>query len=162
MMGTRAGSVDPGVLFHLMRSGYDAARIEEDISNRSGLAGISGVSLDTRVLIDAAANGNNRAKFALDLYYYRMAQCIGGLLATLNGADALSFTGPIGQHMPVVRSGIVSRLSFAGFMLDAQRNGAIAEGEPVDGPLHAQRSRPVFAIRTLEEWAMLRRAMALR
>ena len=162
MMGTRAGAVDPGVLFHLLRNGYDAARIEADISNHSGLAGISGVSLDARVLIDAAANGNGRAKFALDLYYYRMAQCIGGLLATLNGADALAFTGPIGQHMPAVRIGIVARLGFAGFMLDAERNGAIAEGEPVDGPLHAHGSRPVFAIRTLEEWAMLRRAMALR
>jgi acetate kinase len=162
MMGTRAGAVDPGVLLHLLRNGYDTGRIEEDVSNRSGLAGISGISLDTRVLIEAAAIGNGRAKFALELYYYRMAQCIGGLLATLNGADALSFTGPIGQHMPVVRSGIVARLGFAGFRLDANRNAAIAEGEPVDGPLHADDSRPVFAVRTLEEWAMLRRATSLR
>lgn len=162
MMGTRAGAVDPGVLFHLLRNGYDAARLEDDVSAHSGLAGISGVSLDTRTLIDAAKEGNDRARFALDLYYYRMAQCIGGLLSTLNGADALSFTGPIGQHMPAVRTGIVERLDFAGFKLDAERNGAIAEGEPVDGPLHADGSRPVFAIRTLEEWAMLRRAISLR
>ncbi|HTW85085.1 MAG TPA: propionate/acetate kinase [Candidatus Sulfotelmatobacter sp.] len=162
MMGTRAGAVDPGVLFHLLRNGYDAARLEDDVSHRSGLAGISGLSLDTRILIDAAARGNARAAFALDLYYYRMAQCIGELFATLNGADALSFTGPIGQHMPPVRMGIVARLGFAGFALDAERNDAIAEGEPVDGPLHAAGSRPVFSIRTLEEWAMLRRAIALR
>ena len=161
MMGTRAGAVDPGVLFHLLRSGYDGVRLEDDLSRHSGLAGISGLSLDTRILIDAAATGNGRARFALDLYYYRMAQCIGGLLATLNGADALSFTGPIGQHMPAVRAGIVARLAFAGFTLDAERNDAIAEGEPVDGPLHARGSRPIFAIRTLEEWAMLRRAMPL-
>ena len=161
MMGTRAGAVDPGVLFHLLRKGYDAARLEDDVRHHSGLAGISGVSLDTRILIDAAEKGNGRARFALDLYYYRMAQCIGGLLATLNGADALSFTGPIGQHMPAVRAGVVARLAFAGFELDAERNGAIAEGEPVDGPLHADDSRPVFAVRTLEEWAMLRRAISL-
>lgn len=162
MMGTRAGAIDPGVLFHLLRNGYDAARLEDDVSHHSGLAGVSGLSLDTRILIDAAAKGNGRAQFALNLYYYRMAQCIGQLLATLNGADALSFTGPIGQHMPPVRAGIVARLGFAGFTLDAERNGAIAEGEPVDGPLHAEGSRPVFAIRTLEEWAMLRRAISLR
>jgi acetate kinase len=162
MMGTRAGAIDPGVLFHLLRSGHDAAGLEDDVSHHSGLAGISGLSLDTRILIDAAAQGNDRAQFALDLYYYRMAQCIGGLLATLNGADALSFTGPIGQHMPPVRGGIVARLGFAGFVLDAERNGAIAEGKPVDGPLHADGSRPVFSIRTLEEWAMVRRAMPLR
>ncbi len=161
MMGTRTGAVDPGVLFHLLRSGYDAARLEDEVSHHAGLAGISGISLDTRLLIDAATRGNGRAQFALDLYYYRMAQCIGELLATLNGADALSFTGPIGQHMPAVRAGIVARLTFAGFSLDAERNDAISEGEPVDGPLHAEGSRPVFAIRTLEEWAMLRRAMHL-
>ena len=162
MMGTRAGAVDPGILFHLMRNGYNAERLEDDVSHHSGLAGISGISLDTRPLLDAAAKGNDRARFALDLYAYRMAQCVGGLLATLNGADALSFTGPIGQHMPPIRAGIVARIQFAGFVLDPQRNGAIAEGEPVDGPLHADGSRPIFAIRTLEEWAMLRRATSLR
>jgi acetate kinase len=162
MMGTRAGAVDPGVILHLLRNGYDAARFEDEVSHHSGLAGISGLSLDTRILIDAAEKGNDRAQFALDLYYYRMAQCVGGLVATLSGADALSFTGPIGQHMPVVRRGIVARLNFAGFILDGERNGAIAEGKPVDGCLHADGSRPVFAIRTLEEWAMLRRAFSLR
>ena len=162
MMGTRTGAVDPGVLFHLLRNGYDGARLEADISHRSGLAGISGISLDTRVLIDAARKGNDRAQFALDLYYCRMAQCIGGLLATLDGADALSFTGPIGQHMPAVRAGIVARLRFAGFVLNPERNGAIAEGDPIDGPVHADASRPIFVIRTLEEWSMLRRATSLR
>ena len=162
MMGTRAGAIDPGIIFHLLRNGYDAARLEDDVSHRSGLAGISDISLDTRLLLDAAKEGNDRAQFALDLYSYRMAQCIGGLLATLDGADALSFTGPIGQHMPPIRAGIVARLRFAGFVLDPQRNDAIAEGKPVDGPLHADGSRPIFAIRTLEEWAMLRRATSLR
>ncbi len=161
MMGTRSGAVDPGVLFHLLRNGFDSSTLEDDLSRHSGLAGISGLSLDTRVLIDAASKGNGRAQFALDLYYYRMAQCIGELLVTLDGAEALSFTGPIGQHMPVVRAGIAARLGFAGFVLDPARNAAIAEGEPVDASLHADGSRPVFAIRTLEEWAMLRRAYAL-
>ncbi len=82
---------------------------------------MSGLSLDTRVLLDASDAGNVRAQFALDLYAYRLAQCIGSLFPVLGGCDALAFTGPIGQHMPRVRASIVARLAYAGFALDAER-----------------------------------------
>jgi acetate kinase len=161
MMGTRAGAVDPGIIFHLLRNGYDATAIEDDLNHKSGLFGVSGVSLDTRVLLTAAAAGNERAQFALDLYAYRMAQCIGALFSTIGGCDALSFTGPIGQHMPLVRAPIVARLAYAGFALDSERNDAFGESAPGDGAIHAPASTPVCVIRTLEEWAMVRRASTL-
>jgi acetate kinase len=158
MMGTRAGAVDPGIIFHLLRTGYDAATIEDELNHKSGLFGVSGISLDTRILLRASAEGNERARFALDLYAYRLAQCIASLLPALGGCDALSFTGPIGQHMPDVRAPIVARLAFAGLRLDPDRNAALAEDAAKDGPIHAGESVPVFVIRTLEEWAMARRA----
>jgi len=161
MMGTRAGAVDSGIIFHLLRNGVDAATIEDDLNHKSGLFGVSGLSLDTRVLLDASAKANERARFALDLYAYRMAQCIGSLFSTIGGCDALSFTGPIGQHMPQVRAPIVARLAYAGFALDAEHNAAFGEDAPGDGPIHVRDSRPVFVIRTLEEWAMVRRAIPL-
>ena len=161
MMGTRAGAIDPGVIFYLLRSGYDAHSLEAELNHASGLLGISGISLDTRPLLSAAAGGNARAQFALDLYAYRMAQCIGALLPVLGGCDAITFSGPIGQHMPPIRAAIVARLAYAGFAIDPQRNDALGEVEPRDGAIHTGGSLPLIVVRTLEEWAMVRRAQRL-
>jgi acetate kinase len=158
MMGTRAGAIDPGIIFHLLRNGYDARTLEAELSHESGLFGVSGISLDTRPLLAAAASGNARARFALDLYAYRMAQCIGALFPVLGGYDALTFSGPIGQHMPPIRAAIVARLAYAGFAVDPQRNAALGEDAPRDGAIHTGGSLPIIVVRTLEEWAMARRA----
>jgi acetate kinase len=161
MMGTRAGAIDPGIIFHLLRNGYDAHSLEDELNHASGLFGISGISLDTRPLLSAAATGNARAQFALDLYAYRMAQCVGALFPVLDGCDAITFSGPIGQHMPEIRAAIVARLAYAGFAIDPQRNDALGEVEPRDGAIGAGGSLPLFVVRTLEEWAMVRRAYRL-
>jgi acetate kinase len=161
MMGTRAGAIDPGIIFHLLRSGYDAAAIEDELNHKSGLLGVSGISLDTRILLRASAAGSDRAQFALDLYAYRLAQCIASLFPTLGGCDALSFTGPIGQHMSDVRAPIVARLAFAGLLLDPARNDLFGQDAREDGPIHVDGGVSVFVIRTLEEWAMVRRACAV-
>jgi acetate kinase len=161
MMGTRAGAIDPGVIFHLLRNGCDARTLEDQLNRESGLFGVSGLSLDTRILLTASAAGNRRAQFALDLYAYRLAQCIGALFSALGGCDALSFSGPIGQHMPPIRAAVVARLGYAGFALDPELNAAFGEEAASDGAIHANGARPVFVVRTLEEWAMVRRTCRL-
>jgi acetate kinase len=161
MMGTRAGAIDPGVIFHLLRNGYDARTLEDELNHASGLFGVSGISLDTRPLLTAAASGDARAQFALDLYAYRLAQCIGALFPVLGNCDAITFSGPIGQHMPPIRAAIAARLAYAGFAIDPVRNDALGEVAPRDGAIHASGSLPLFVVRTLEEWAMVRRAQRL-
>ena len=99
MMGTRSGSVDPGLLFHLLRNGGQAPeQLDQVLNHESGLLGISGVSSDMRDVLKAVAEGNDRAKLALDIYTHRVRQTVGGFAATLGGVDALIFTAGVGEN----------------------------------------------------------------
>src|SRR5205823_1996880 len=105
MMGSRSGSVDPSILIYLQREkGYSADTLDKILNDESGLKGISGVSSDMRTIHKAIAEGNERAQLALDIYIYRLRFFIGAMLATLGGADVLTFTGGIGEHDAVVRA----------------------------------------------------------
>src|SRR5213078_3314283 len=100
-MGTRSGSLDPGVLLYLMdQRGMDARAIETLIYKQSGLLGVSGVSSDMRELL---ASPEPRAALAIDLYVYRIGRELGSLAAALGGLDAIVFTGGIGEHASPVR-----------------------------------------------------------
>lgn len=101
MMGTRSGSVDPGILIHLLRKYHYTADELDDILNRqSGLLGVSGATGDMRGILDAMEHGNQRARLAYDIYAHRLAREIGAMLAVLGGADAVVFTGGIGETAP--------------------------------------------------------------
>ena len=105
MMGTRSGSVDPGILTYLMRQKRLTGEQLDDLLNQhSGLLGISGVSGDMREIIDAIKNGNDRAKLALDIYVHRLQSGVGAMIAVLGGIDALIFTAGVGEHSPEVRT----------------------------------------------------------
>ena len=122
MMGTRCGSLDPGVILYLMdERGMDARAIEELIYKRSGLLGVSGMSSDMRELQQSEAHD---AKEAVSLFVYRIVREIGSLAASLGGFDALVFTGGIGQNDSKARSAICSPLSWLGVELDHVRNHA--------------------------------------
>jgi acetate kinase len=102
VMGTRAGSVDPGALLFLMdRHGLDARALERLLYRESGLLGVSGISSDMRVLL---ASADPHAREAVDLFVYRVAREIGSLAAALGGLDALVFTGGIGENSPEIRA----------------------------------------------------------
>jgi acetate kinase len=125
-MATRSGSVDPGLLIHLMRGGMSLDTLEDMLERRSGLLGISGFSKDVRELL--AAPGNAAAYLALDVLAWRLRASLGAMAATLGGVDLIVFTGGIGEHAPAVRSaGLEGGLGF-GARIDEQRNAASAEG----------------------------------
>ncbi len=123
MMGTRSGSVDPGILIHLVRHcGSTAEDLDRILNKDSGLKGISGVSGDMREVLTALRQGNQRACLAFDLFIERLCGSIASLLPALGGLDALVFTAGIGEHSPEVRREAAKRLEFLGIRLDAARN----------------------------------------
>jgi acetate kinase len=119
-MGTRCGSLDPGVVLYLMEAlGMDAHAVEDLIYRRSGLLGVSGVSSDMRVLL---ASDDPHAHFAIELYIYRISRELGALAAAMDGIDALVFTAGIGEHAAAIREGVVRHAAWLGAELDAEAN----------------------------------------
>lgn len=121
MMGTRPGSLDPGILLYLMRErGYDAQRLERFLYDECGLLGASGLSSDMRTLLAA---GTQAARDAVELFCHRVVCGVGSLAAALGGLDALVFTGGIGENAAPVRARIVQALAWMGLSLDEAGNG---------------------------------------
>jgi acetate kinase len=113
MMATRAGSIDPGIVFRLMRDGAAADDIERQLDHESGLVGVGGTS-DMRRLLDKERSGDQRAILAIDLFVRRAAAGIAAIGTSLPRLDALVFTGGIGEHAATVRSRICARLGLLG------------------------------------------------
>ncbi len=121
-MGTRSGSLDPGVLLYLMDElAMDARAIEKLLYTQSGLLGVSGVSSDMRTLL---ASDDPRARFAIELFAYRIGRELGSLAAALGGLDTLVFTGGIGEHAAPVRERVLRAAAWVGVELDAAANAA--------------------------------------
>src|SRR5262247_1684211 len=121
-MGTRCGSLDPGVMLYLMDElQMDARAIEKLIYQQSGLLGVSGTSSDMRTL---QASADPAAKAAIDLFIYRIGRELGSLAAALGGLDAVVFTGGIGEHAAPVRERVCRRAAWLGIELDAAANAA--------------------------------------
>ncbi|MDZ4736284.1 MAG: acetate/propionate family kinase [Rhodospirillaceae bacterium] len=118
-MATRSGSIDPGALIHLMRSGMDAAAIEDLLYNRSGLLGTSGISADMKTLL---SSDEPAAKEAVDFFCYRIVRETGSLAAALGGIDALAFTGGIGENAAAVRAAVARDLEWLGLAIDPAAN----------------------------------------
>ena len=123
MMGTRAGSVDPGILIYVLRTGrVKRAELEDQLDHQSGLVGVSGRSAGMRELEQATAAGDDRAKLAIEIFVRRAAAGIGAAATALPQVDAIVFTGGIGEHSGPTRAAIVSRLATLGV-------GAIGDGK---------------------------------
>lgn len=119
-MGTRTGSIDPGVILHLARAkGLSIDQIEDLLYRRSGLLGLSGLSNDMRVL---EASDSPDARLAIEVFVYRLAREVGSLAAALGGLDALVFTAGIGEHSVRIRQEVCARLAWLGVSLDTERN----------------------------------------
>jgi acetate kinase len=123
VMGTRCGRLDPGVLLFLGAQGHSFSDIEDMLYRRSGLAGVSGISGDVRLLL---ASGDPHAKEAIDLFTYQIAVEAGGLASALGGLDGLVFTAGIGEHAPAIRAAVCERLAWLGLTLDTAANTANA------------------------------------
>ncbi len=115
MMGTRAGSIDPGILFYLMRTGrLEADELAEQLDHESGLVGVSGRTSDVRELLRLEVGGDAAAALALELFVRRAAECIAAAATALPALDGIAFTGGIGENAAVLRARIVARLGSVG------------------------------------------------
>jgi acetate kinase len=159
MMGTRSGSVDPGILTYLMRQGrLQSHEIDEMLNQESGLLGVSGISGDMREILAAMKQGHPRAKLAFDVYAHRLQAGIGAMVAVLGGIDALVFTAGVGENSPEVRSAACGKLKFLGFKLDEAANAQVSADEDVG----AQDSQVrILVIRAQEDWAIARECWTL-
>jgi len=152
VMGTRTGSVDPGIVFYLAREhGLPLEEIERIFYLESGLKGVSGVSSDVRTLL---ASDNPRAAMALDLFAYRASREIAAMANSLGGLEQLVFTGGIGEHAPPVRAAICRRLVWLGASLDESQNAVGAakispDGAGLDIRVMAANEERVIAAHTL-------------
>jgi acetate kinase len=129
VMGTRSGDIDPGAVLHLLSQGLSGAEIDGLLNKKSGLLGLAGIgSSDMRDVIAAAESGNERAESALRVFVQRLVAYIGSYFALLDGADAVVFTGGIGENSGYIRARVVSRLGALGCHLDPARNDV--RGQP--------------------------------
>lgn len=153
MMGTRSGSVDPGVLVYVQRHhGLSPQQVETALNRESGLLGVSEVSSDMRKVLEAARGGNGQARLALEIYSHRIRQAIGAFTAAMGGLDAVVFTGGVGEHSPDIRQSVCANLACLGLALDPARN---ANGHP-DADLSAPDSRArTLVIAAREDLSML-------
>lgn len=154
MMGTRSGSIDPSIVVYLIRGhGYNAEQIDQILNRKSGLLGVSGSSGDMREILDEIEKGNERARLAYEIYAHRLTREIGAMLAVLGGADAIVFTGGIGENCAPLRKDVCAQLQFIGLKLDLAKNdqpvldqNIAAAGSPVQ----------VLVIRADEDWEIAR------
>lgn len=152
MMGTRSGSVDPGILTFLIRQGHlDGQDIDKVLNQKSGLLGISGLSSDMRDILAGMQKGHARAKLAFDIYVHRLRAAIGGMAAVLGGIDALVFTAGVGENSPEVRTAACSGLEFLGIRLSNRINARPTLDQDIATPESRVR---VLVIRAEEDWAI--------
>jgi acetate kinase len=122
-MATRSGSIDPGLLLHLLASGIGRAELDEGLNHRSGLLGISGRA-GLREIEAAAAAGDARAQLAFDVFVHAVSAAVAAMTTSLRGLDALVFTGGAGEGSALLRGAVCERLEHLGVELDVARNAA--------------------------------------
>jgi acetate kinase len=154
MMGTRSGSVDPGIMTYLMRQGgFTGHQLDEMLNTRSGLLGISGVSGDMRQVVATMKDGHSRSKLAFDIFVHRLQAGIGAMIAVLEGIDVLVFTAGIGENSPDVRWAACANFRFLGLKLDPVKNEQASVDQDISLSDSAVR---VLTIRAQEDWAIAR------
>jgi acetate kinase len=160
MMGTRSGDVDPSLHLYLQEKEQRSLRdiTDEILTRRSGLLGVSGVSQDMRSVIAAAAEGNERARLAIEMFCYRLARSILGLTASLSSIDALIFTGGIGENSSLVRARVLTHLAILHPELDQNLNEN--HGKSANGRITSRSGLLCLVIATNEE-LMIARETAL-
>jgi acetate kinase len=152
VMGTRAGDLDPGILTHLLHGGMSLPQLEHLLQHEAGLKALTGAA-DVREL---QGRNDPAAELALDIFCYRIQKYVGAYLAALEGAEAIVFTGGIGEHAPEIRRRVCERFGWAGLTLDVERN------RRNELRLSAEGSRMgAYAIPTDEEFLIARETFRL-
>lgn len=157
VMGTRSGDVDPAVIdFVASKEGLSAHQVENMLNKQSGLLGLSGLTHDMRELVEEYKEHNDRrAGLAIDVFCYRVRKYIGSYLAAMEGADAIVFTGGIGENSAEIRARVCEGLQWMGLTLDPAANEKCVRG--AEGPIHTADSRlAAYVIPTNEELLIAR------
>lgn len=159
MMGSRCGSLDPGILIHLIRQfGYSADQLDNLLNRESGLKGISGISNDLRRVVEAMDQGDPRAQLALEVFSHRLRREMGAMVASLQGLDVLVFTAGMGENSPLIWRRACDTFGYLGLKL---RTGDLTPS-PEDQDIAASDSQVrVLVIHTQEEWAIAQACVAL-
>ena len=153
-MGTRCGDLDPGVMQFLMNKyGYSIDEMLNILNKKSGVLGVSGVSSDFRDLDAAAADGNERAALALDMFHYWVAKVAGSYVAAMNGVDAIIFTAGVGENSRETRAAIAKYFGYLGVEIDEEANSKRGEDIMISTP---ESKVKVFVIPTNEELVIAR------
>ncbi|GAA3959621.1 acetate kinase [Allohahella marinimesophila] len=151
-MGTRSGSIDPGLMLHLLqRMSMNPAELDQMLNRQSGLLGLSGLSNDMRTLTGAAEEGYTEAKLAIDVFCYQVAKTIASYWAVSKGPHAIILTGGIGEHAKGVRAQIIGELSAFGLTLDGAANDQAIPGDTGVLCIGQSDNTRVLAISTNEE-----------
>jgi acetate kinase len=158
MMGTRSGSLDPGILMYLLRQkGLDADQVDHALNDESGLLGVSGVSSDMRQVL-AAMPQHPDARLAVDVYVHRIRQTVGAMAATLGGVDALVFTAGVGEHAAAIRARVCENLDYLGLALDRTANDGCQPDADIAVPASTGR---ILVIATREDVTIVRETLRL-
>ena len=161
MMGTRVGDIDPGALLFLMdKHGISAKEMTAIINKKCGVLGVTGISSDMREVVDAAENGNEVARLALDMYELRILKYIGAYTAEMDGVDIIAFTGGVGENQTCTRKAVCHNLSYLGVKIDEELNEATFHGK--EGVISTPDSKvKVVVVLTDEEYMIARDTEAI-
>ena len=150
MMGSRSGSIDPGILIYLMREyDFNADQLDKMLNKESGLKGVSGLSADMRAIL--AAQDNAQAILAFEMYIYKLRSLIGSMLASLGGLDVLVFTAGVGENAVLVREKACEGWEFLRLQLDLGKNNSSPKDEDIATADSAVR---ILVIQAQEDWAI--------
>ena len=160
VMGTRCGDLDPSLVEHVaLKEGMSLREMDTLLNKQSGLFGVSGLTSDMRELLDEEReHGDRRATLAIDLFVRRVKHYVGAYLAELDGAEALVFSGGIGENSPEVRRRVCDRLGWLGIELDPERNAALAPG--TEGEVGVDGARVRLVVIPTDEERMIARETA--
>jgi acetate kinase len=159
-MATRSGSVDPGLLTWLLeRTGMAERELSEALEHNSGLLGLAG-SADMREVVRRAADGDEHASLALDVYVHRLRAGIAAMAAALGGLDVIAFTGGVGERSAEVRARAAAGLGFLGMRIDQRVNADVTPDAEVTAPESAVRTLVIRAREDLEIARQTRAAAA--
>ena len=152
VMGTRSGTVDPGMLVYLLRhKGLDVNELDQALNYQSGLLGLSGVSSDMRQVLSELPH-NPDAGLAVEVYVHRIRQTVGAMAATLGGVDALVFTAGVGEHAPEIRERVCENLNYLGLELDRTANQTCKPDADIAMPASVAR---ILVIATREDLTIM-------
>jgi acetate kinase len=135
VMATRSGAIDPGLILWVQRRGLlSTEETEHALEREAGLRGLSGGSGDMQEVLAGVDAGDERCRLAVDVYIHRLAASVAAMAASMNGLDALVFTGGVGEHAPQIRARVAASLGFLGVTLDPVANAEIERDGMISTP----------------------------